>query len=284
MRHTILVLQVAVLCVRLASAQVDSRRLHVGVLRSDGIVTLAFIVTDSSVREVKDSDISVPLPPRWFITPHSGAAFEVRSGVMLRVFRYWTESSSLWDLGQVTDAPRTSVARFPRPDTVGLALGLSVPAAVFRADSSPSATRDRLLSLLRIAFVDSSERQGAAVQSHRTEPVPPRAPIREVRTWWAALPGTQDTLYVAHAERWYSGGEVRLFDVWATGGGGNVHVIRSHGPSEDDLDYKGNNAEEPLGLFTYHGRTFVIFLRFGYFGTHAVLAAQSGVGVAELSP
>jgi hypothetical protein len=280
MRFSVLFAVASALIVRPARAQADSRRLQVGFLRADGIVTVAFIVTDSSIRQVTDSDTSVPLPPRWFITPYDGPPFDVRSGVMLRVFRYGTESGSVWDLGQMTDAPRGPATR-PMSYRIGLALGVSVPAAVFQVDSSPSATRQQLLSLLQTVFVDSSGRRPLVVPPGH---VPPTGHIRRVRTWQAPVPTTQDTLYVAHAERWYEGSAVWLFDLWATRAAGQFHVIRSSGPTDSDPSYKGGLAEEPVGLFTYRGRTFILFNRYGYLGTRSALAAWTGGKVLEVSP
>src|SRR5260370_19410639 len=120
-------------------AQAHSRPLPVGFFRADGIVTVAFIVTDSAIRPIQGDETFVPdgLAPRWTIVTRGAAPFDVRAGAMVHVV-YDVASGKLPLVGQVTAVPRASDFDYHGDRHDGVAFGRSVPAGVFHRYSSPS--------------------------------------------------------------------------------------------------------------------------------------------------
>jgi len=258
----------------------------VGFLRADGIVTVSFVLMDSGVQRVRGSETLLPngLASRWRVFPPGAASFDVQAGAMVHVF-YNTEGEPLSLVGQVTDGPRARDFDWAGARNVAFALGRAVPAAPFAWDSSASPTRDGVLALLRAGFIDTTARRAQATFFHRTGPLSPSTPIREVRVWRAPIPESDDTLYAAQAERWYDDGGTTIFDLWAVQSHGRLQIIRRRGPETSDADYKGSPSEEPWAVFRYGGRTMVVFDQVLYLGRIPVLVeALSGNRVRVLAP
>jgi hypothetical protein len=255
------------------SAQVATPPLSVAFLRADGIVSVAFVITDSAVTRVRGDEDSLTnaLSLRWLVLPSGGAPFRVNAGAMVHAFHV-IESGSVPELGQITDGPRGEDWSWNGGRHEAVALGRTVSAAAFVLDSSSSSARDALLTRLRTLYVDTTARRALAKAFHREGPLAPSTPIRELRTWRAAIPETEDTLYVAQAERWYDEGSTTIFNLWAVQSHGRLRVIRLRGPETSDADYKGNPSEQPWAVFRLRGRILLVFERQFYLGIVPVLA------------
>ena len=271
---------------RVLPGQTPTRPLPVGFLRADGIVTVSFVLMDSGVQRVRGSETLLPngLAPRWRVFPSGAAPFDVRAGAMVHVF-YNTEGEPLSLVGQVTDGPRAQEFDWFGARNVALALGRPVPATAFGQDSSASPTRDSVLARLRAGFIDTTARRVQATFFHRTGPLAPSTPIRELKVWRAPIPESDDTLYAAQAERWYDDGSITIFDLWAVQSHGRLQIIRRRGPDTSDRDYKGSPSEEPWAVFRYGGRTMVVFDQVLYLGRVPVLVeVLPGSRVRVLAP
>lgn len=253
--------------------QTRSRSLPVGFLRADGIVTVAFVVTDSAVRRVNGDESFLPdgLASKWTILRPDSAPLTVQAGAMVHVLSE-VGGAKLRLVGQVTDGPRAPDFYYAGDRHVGLALGRSVPVAALRRDSLGVAARETILARFRTEFVDTTARRAIANLFHRVGPLPPSTPIRDIVVWWAPVPETNDTLYVVQGERWYDDGSTTIFALWGIQSQGRLKIVRRRGPDTSDRDYKGSPLEEPWAVFRFNSRTMLVFERKLYLGNVAVLA------------
>lgn len=253
--------------------QTRSRPLPVGFLRADGIVAVAFVVTDSAVRPLHGDETFLPdaLASQWTILRPDSAPLTLKAGAMVHVFSNG-ESTPIPHVGQVTDGPRAPDFSYAGDRHVGLALGRSVPGETFRRDSTASPARDSILRRFRAEFVDTIARRVLANFFHRTGPLAPTSAIHDFTIWRAAIPETTDTLYVVQGERWYDEGSTTIFALWGVQSRGRLRIVRRRGPDNADGDYKGSPYEAPWAVFRLDGRTMLVFERQFYEGNVPVLA------------
>jgi hypothetical protein len=256
--------------------------LAVGSLRADGIVSVPFTIADSIPKPTTATDTLYPPPKQWYVARAGAPYVEVRGETEVRFMVDRAEGGPTWYLGQLTGAPSANDS-IPSTSSPNIALTSALPMAFFRAEASAFEIRPRLMALLEAEFTDSTRRE---VWKNRPDlgPLGPVAPIENVRMWSAPIPESDDTLQVVQGERNYSGkwgSDTWIFDLWVVQAHNQLEIVRRGGPASSDPDYKGAPSEEPVALFRYNKRVFIVFVRSSYFGRWLALGDISGHHIVE---